>query len=99
MADVNWLDAQITVGLQQLILLRLKGSPAGDTVVDISDLWFQIAQQWPIQWNQKLDQWRVEKGFALLASRVSEWPAPVQLREALPKRVYQQDALQRSHWL
>ena len=80
----DWLRREVAAGLQALLLLRLESSPAADTIVGVLEVWL-VALADRRAWSEERDTERVRRGFAVLSGRLTRWPAPVQLLEALPQ--------------
>ena len=89
----DWLTREIGRGLQALIVLRLEGAPAADAVGPLLDVWVTALSR-RRQWSETRDAPRIRHGFALLAGRMTRWPAPAHLIESLPEPE-QQTALPR----
>jgi hypothetical protein len=81
-----WLVRDIAAGFQILLLLRLDSSPATDTIVGVLKAWL-IALTNRRAWSEERDAERVRQGFAVLSGRLTRWPAPAQLLEAMPSPV------------
>jgi hypothetical protein len=79
----DWLTREVAQGHQALIVLRLEGCPAADTVGAVLDVWL-VALRARQAWDEERDAPRIRQAFALLAGRVSRWPAPAALLESLP---------------
>ena len=82
----DWLRNEVVTGLQRLILLALDGGPALDSIEGVAMAWVDACQCWPIAWEREADAPRLRQAFRVLAATARRWPAPVQLREALPPR-------------
>lgn len=81
-----WLRTEVITGLQRLLLLNLRGGPALETIEGVALAWCDACVCWPIDWQAEADAPRLRQAFRELAASCREWPAPVQLREALPGR-------------
>lgn len=82
----NWLAKAVTEGIQGLLALRLQGAPADDTVTATAKVWIIAIETWPIAWDEQLDRPRIKTAFRTLAANCDRWPAPKNLRDALPPR-------------
>lgn len=81
-----WLRTEVITGLQRLLLLNLRGGPALETIEGVALAWCDACVCWPIEWQAEADAPRLRQAFRSLAASCREWPAPVQLRDALPAR-------------
>jgi hypothetical protein len=84
---VSWLDDAVLEGLQRLLTLRLKDSPALDTIELLADTWIWVFKSQPVQWDERLDAGRIRRAFLLCAGKLESWPAPKTVLSHLPSRV------------
>jgi hypothetical protein len=82
----DWLRHEVVSGLQRLLLLALDGGPALDSIEGVAMAWVDACLVWPIAWDRDADTPRLRHAFRVLAAGSRRWPAPVQLRDALPPR-------------
>lgn len=82
----QWLRNLIVDGLQGLLVLRLRGAPAADTVKAVANAWVTVIASRPIAWDEDLDAERVRRAFVQLASTAEYWPAPAMFLESLAPR-------------
>lgn len=79
----DWFFEAIRKGLQRLLVLRLDGSPAKDTVRALLHVW--VDALWPgTLWHQERDEARIAEAFRRMSSKLDRWPAPIELRRFLP---------------
>lgn len=83
---MTWLRVAIMEGIQGLLALRLPGAPADDTVTAMAKVWCIAVETWPVAWDESLDKPRLRAAFRTLAASCDRWPAPKNLRDALPPR-------------
>lgn len=80
-----WFVDVIAEGIQQLMLLNLDRTPAGEVVKGTIMAWCMAL--WPGRaWDERLDRNRVRQAFIKLMAISRTWPAPAQLIENLPPR-------------
>lgn len=87
MSTQPWLRNAVVDGLQGLLVLRLRGAPATDTVKAVANAWVAVLANRPIAWDEKLDRERIRQAFLQLAATCEHWPAPATFLDALPRRV------------
>lgn len=80
----DWLRAEIVKGLQALLVLRLRGAPAADTVQAVANVWVAAIASRPIHWVQERDAERLRTAFLTLTATAESWPAPSALISAIP---------------
>jgi hypothetical protein len=81
-----WLDNVIIEGIQRLVLLRLKYSPALDTLEPVVDVWVDAFKSQPIKWDEELDAARIRQAFLKCSGMLDEFPAPRTVLQYLPSR-------------
>lgn len=81
-----WLDDEITEGIQRLLVLRLKFSPALDTIDPLVDTWIAVFKAQPMQWVESVDAPRIRQAFMLCAGKCDEFPTPKTVLTFLPSR-------------
>lgn len=91
----DWLRAEIVKGLQALLVLRLRGAPAVDTVQALANVWVAAIASRPIHWVQDRDTERVRQAFLTLTATADSWPAPAALIAAIPPAAATQNLLER----
>jgi len=84
MAD--WLLAEIATGFQRLVTLSLPNTPASDVLVHAAQIWHEALLSTSTQWDKVEDDWRIQRGFALLCRDCDRWPVPKHLIDRLPAR-------------
>ena len=81
---LHWVRVEVANGLQALLSLRLKNTPAEDMIELTADIWVAaIGQRVSIE---QLDSHRIREGFQRLFPKIREWPAPIQVIELMPRR-------------
>ena len=79
----------ILAGLQNLMALRLRGSPAADTLEATAKAWILALTAKPVVWDAERDTARMKKAFVTLMGNCETWPTPVAFYERLPPREQQ----------
>ena len=90
---MDWLRAEVLLGLQKLVALRLPGCPADDSVRATAEVWIEALSGAAIAWNEQLDRARVRAAFGRLVVSCERWPAPEAFFRHLQARAYAQPAL------
>lgn len=80
------IQTAIADGIAKLLVLRLRGSPAHDTVKPLIRVWIETMDSQPIRWDVERDLPRVVAGFQALQRAVKFWPAPSDFWDAMPPR-------------
>lgn len=80
----DWLETQVISGMQTLLVLRLRNSPAADTVNAVVDVWLAAFMARPIGWIQERDEPRIQAAFMKVAGTFDSWPAPANVLAAMP---------------
>ncbi len=75
---------EVANGLQALLSLRLRNTPAEDMIELTADIW--VAAMGQRVSVEQLDAPRIAAGFQRLFPTVREWPAPIQVIELMPRR-------------
>lgn len=83
------LQKAIVDGVTGLMVLRLRGSPAADTVPSTAKIWIAAIAARPIAWDEKLDLPRIRAAFVELAATCDHWPSPAEFMRVLPPRIHQ----------
>lgn len=83
---MEWLKNAVIEGLQTLIVLRLEGAPASDTVTAVAEIWITIFASKAAGWNETTDAPRIRAAFLRAAGSLKTWPAPKIVIEFLPPR-------------
>lgn len=81
-----WFHNAVVTGIQNLYLLSLPGSPAGEVLPGTVEVWVRSLWAMPIAWDERLDSPRIDAGFVHLAQHCDRWPAPKLLLANLPSR-------------
>lgn len=85
MAD--WIRAEIANGLQALLSLRLKNTPAEDMIELTADIWVQaFLHRLGTSTIECIDGPRIREGFRRIFGQIREWPAPIDVIERMPAR-------------
>lgn len=85
----QWLKDAVVEGLQALLVLRLNGIPAKDTLPATANVWIAAISSRPILWEEDRDKPRIRKAFMELAATAERWPSPAELLRAMPPRTPQ----------
>ena len=81
----NWLEVAVIEGIQVLLTLRLRNSPAMDTIDAVVNVWIGVFMRRPIGWQQERDARRITEAFLILAGEIDLWPSPSQVLTCMPK--------------
>lgn len=85
-APEPWFEQAIAVGLVRLAALQLPGTPPdAQTAAACRAVWVDALWHGRV-WIEAADTARLEMAFRILSSRITRWPAPVQLLDVLPMR-------------
>lgn len=79
----DWLLAELRVGLQKLLCLRLEGTPSADMIRGTLAAWYDAITRRKA-YEQDRDAPRIRDAFVTLAATRRRWPAPVDLLESMP---------------
>lgn len=82
----EWLEDLILRGLQRLLTLRLRNSPAAETIRGTAHVWVAAIATRNIAWDHDLDAERVKRAFLNLCANCEQWPAPATFLANLPPR-------------
>lgn len=84
---MKWIREEVGNGLQALLSLRLKNTPAEDMIELTADIWVQAfgvkLGSWAIE---ERDAPRIREAFRKAFPRIRDWPAPLDVIEQLPPR-------------
>lgn len=81
---MDWIRGEVADGLQALLSLRLRNTPAEDMIELTADIWVQaLALRVSAE---TIDAPRIREGFRLIFPRIREWPAPIDVIELMPPR-------------
>lgn len=80
----NTLQNAIMEGLQRLLVLRLPGSPASDTLTAVAAIWIDALSDRPITWQTDRDLPRIRKSFRVIEGTAEKWPNPAIFMQNLP---------------
>ena len=88
---MNWnmpIDLQEAVydGLSGMVVLRLRGTPAAETLTALAKIWIGAICSRPVAWDAEQDLPRFKKAFVELAATMDRWPAPADFIARLPPR-------------
>ncbi len=84
---MDWIRREIADGLQALLSLRLKNTPAEDMIELTADIWVQAFSVKLGSWAvEELDAPRIREAFRQTFAKIREWPAPLDVIEKLPLR-------------
>lgn len=84
---MQWIREEVGNGLQALLSLRLKNTPAEDMIELTADIWVQAFSETLGSWAvEELDAHRIREGFRKAFPKIREWPAPIDIIEQMPKR-------------
>ena len=78
-----WLRTEIGTGFQQLVMLRLAGTPAVEMLPLTAEMWVSLVGE---GMNESQDRERVKAGFKQLCRTLKWWPQPTDLFKAMPNR-------------
>ncbi len=78
------LQKAVIEGIQRLIVLRLPGSPASDTLPALQAIWIDALLHRPITWNVERDLPRIQQAFRWLEGTAEKWPNPAVFLQCLP---------------
>jgi hypothetical protein len=85
-----WLEQRVIEGIQGLLVMRLEGAPAADTINATVDMWLEALMACGTTWQEDLDAARVTEAFRQLTHRREQWPPPRTLLNVMPARAPQQ---------
>jgi len=71
-------------GLQRLWAIRLPGSPAGDTLPGVANIWVDALGDAPITWNVERDLPRIQRSFRRMELVCEKWPSPSFFMSCMP---------------
>lgn len=86
----RFVSEEIVTGLRILLLLRLEGTPAKDTITMVGKTWIIAFFRLKINWTEEKDRWRIREAFEKYSSQAKStdrWPTPRQIIELLPPRI------------
>jgi len=78
-----WLEDCVISGLQRLLILRLRNSPANDTINAVADVWLEVFMNTRC-WERGRDTPRLRAAFGKVIAEIDTWPSPAQVLKALP---------------
>lgn len=80
----DWIRIAVADGLEGLLALRLKNTPAEDMIELTADIWVHaFSQRVSVE---SIDAPRIREGFMQIFPRIREWPAPLDVLELMPDR-------------
>lgn len=74
----------VLTGVQRLLVLRLPGTPARDTIEFTALVWTDAIAARPVTWNVDRDLKRFAAAFRTLEGTSEKWPNPAQFMKCLP---------------
>jgi hypothetical protein len=81
---LDWIRIAVADGLEGLLALRLKNTPAEDMIELTADIWVHaFARRVSVE---GIDAPRIREGFMRIFPRIREWPAPLDVIELMPDR-------------
>jgi hypothetical protein len=83
---MKFLKIEIIAGIQMLIALRLKNSPASDMAIPHAKIWYYAFESYPVAWDEELDKDRIQRMFTICSANCNEFPSPLQAYQMLPAR-------------
>ena len=86
----RFVSEEIVTGLRLLLLLRLEGTPAKDTITMVGKTWIIAFFRLKTNWTEEKDRWRIREAFEKYTSQVKStdrWPTPRQIIDLLPPRI------------
>ena len=90
MDSKRFVSEEIVTGLRLLLLLRLEGTPAKDTITMVGKTWIIAFFRLKTNWTEEKDRWRIREAFEKFNSQVKStdrWPTPRQIIDLLPPRI------------
>lgn len=82
----TWLNNAVAEGLQMLVVLRLRGTPAEQNLAQTGKVWIGVITSRPIAWDEEQDSPRICNAFIELAATMDRWPAPADFMRVLQPR-------------
>ena len=83
---MNFLKIEILEGIQKLSSLRLRNTPAAETLMPVAEIWHDVFESYPVAWDEELDKDRVKRMFRACAATCDEFPSPSKAYSLLPAR-------------
>lgn len=74
----------VVTGVQRLLVLRLPGTPARDTIEFTALVWTDAIAARPVTWNVDRDLKRFAAAFRTLEGTSEKWPNPSMFMQCLP---------------
>lgn len=84
-SETEWLELELTTGIQKLLCLGLEGQPAGEVLPGTVAAWLEAITDGRL-YDEHTDAERFRTAFRTLARTITRWPQPRHLLEAMPKR-------------
>lgn len=81
--ETQWLQDQVSAGLQRLVCLGLDRTPAAELLPLTLTVWIEALNH-ERSWDRARDEQRVKDAFSTLCRTVTQWPQPQHLMTALP---------------
>lgn len=78
-----WLRMEIGMAFQQLVMLKLGGTPAVEMLPLTAEMWVSLVGE---GMNEAQDRERIKAGFKQLFRTLKWWPQPTDLFKAMPNR-------------
>jgi len=79
----NWFIEEIATGMQKLACLSLDRTPSMELIEGTVMVWAEALYPNRL-WEETRDRPRLREAFRRIAENRRAWPAPVDLREAMP---------------
>jgi len=80
----DWIEDEVISGLQALLALRLRNTPAEDIIGLTLNIWVGAFRR--EVYSEGIDRQRIAEGFRRIFGRIREWPAPIDVIEQMPRR-------------
>jgi hypothetical protein len=80
----DWIRKEVGDGLEALLALRLKNTPAEDMIELTADIWERAFRQ--RVHTKAIDVPRIREAFNRIFPKIREWPAPLDVIELMPPR-------------
>jgi hypothetical protein len=85
---MQFLKTEILQGIQMLAALRLRNTPAIDTLPTVAKIWLHVFESRPINWDETLDKSRLRAMFTECAANCDEFPSPAHAFKIMPARIH-----------
>jgi len=85
---MQFLKTEILQGIQMLAALRLRNTPAIDTLPTVAKIWLHVFESRPISWDETQDKFRLRAMFTECAANCDEFPSPAHAFKIMPARTH-----------